>query len=910
MRAGGARPAGGRAAGARRAGLVVGLVLAAGIAGAWCPAQAADPPPRVPVLYSTDLFHPHDDPDDHFDLAALYGLEEIELRGIVLDQGARQERQPGRVAVEQLNRLTGRAVPWATGLAEALQSPDDPALEQAAAHQGGVALILEALASSPEPLTIITVGSLRDVAAALNREPERFRQKVARLLVFLGATDPEVREWNVNLDPNAWIRVMNSGLPIFWVPCFDGGMFVNKGNASFWRAPHAELLRHASDRMMQFFLYALLKKSEPDPVAFLGRAVDPAERAQVLAGTRNLWCAAIFTHVAGRRIVRAADGWHSAPRGAVLPAGAEEVAAFRFVPVSLRVDDDARVVYEESPQTHRVQRFQVVDRERYGAVMTAVTSRLIGSVREQQPAPAARPRIRNPVLRGFRPDPSIVRVGEDFYIATSTFEWFPGVEIHHSRDLVHWRLLGHALERTQQIDLRGTPCSAGVWAPDLTWRDGTFYLVYTHVRSARGGFVDAHNYLVTAPALPGPWAEPIYLNSSGFDPALFHDDDGRTYLLNMLWDHRARTKSGGIVLQEYDRQAQRLIGAPRVIFRGTDAGGTEAPHLYRHGGYYHLMTAEGGTWYEHGVTMARARTLEGPYLPDPGNPILTSRDDPTLALQKAGHASLVSAPGGELYLAFLCARPLPGTRLCNLGRETALRRCAWSEAGWLRLAGGGRHPVLEEEAPALPSHPFAAPPAREEFDGSALPAAFQTPRRPPEESGCSLAERPGWLRLRGRESLNSEFEVSLVARRVEAFGWEATTRLEFAPQSFQQMAGLVCFYDNRNYRYLRVSHDEELGRNVAVLSLDRGTLTITEPVALDPGAACYLRARFEGPSLTFHHSTDGRDWRQVGPVLEAGRLSDDHCRGFTGTFVGLAAQDATGARRQADFDFLECRELR
>jgi xylan 1,4-beta-xylosidase len=434
--------------------------------------------------------------------------------------------------------------------------------------------------------------------------------------------------------------------------------------------------------------------------------------------------------------------------------------------------------------------------------------------------------------------------------------------------------------------------------------------VYTNVRSCRGGFVDAHNYLVTAPAAGGPWSNPVYLNSSGFDPALFHDRDGRTYLLNMVWDHRARTKSGGIVLQEYDRTAQRLVGSPRLVFRGTEAGGTEAPHLYRHGGFYHLMTAEGGTWYEHVVTMARAEKLEGPYRPDPGNPILTSRDDSSLELQKAGHGCLVVTPGGRPYLAHLCGRPLPGTRHCNLGRETALRRCEWNGEGWLRVTGGGHHPVVEEEAPELPPHPFPPAPAREEFDGDTLAPAFNTPRRPPDPSWCSLTERPGWLRLRGRESLNSEFRVSLVARRLEAIRAEATTRIEFAPESFQQMAGLVCFYDNRNYRYLRVSHDGEHGRDLAVLSLDRGRMTLSEPVALDPRAPCYLRARFEGRSLTLHHSSDGERWTQIGPELDAGHLSDDYCRGFTGTFIGFAAQDATGRGLPADFDFFELRERR
>jgi len=231
--------------------------------------------------------------------------------------------------------------------------------------------------------------------------------------------------------------------------------------------------------------------------------------------------------------------------------------------------------------------------------------------------------IRNPILRGFNPDPSIVRVGADYYIATSTFEWYPGVQIHHSRDLVNWRLVTRPLRRPAQLNMLGDPDSCGVWAPDLTFTDGRFYLVYTDVKrygrttvaGASGASLrDFHNYVVTCPEIDGEWSDPAYLNSSGFDPGLFHDDDGRSYLLNMLWDHRpGQNRFAGIVLQEFSRAEARLVGERRVIFAGTPLGLTEGPHLYKRGGYYHLITAEGGTGWGHAVTMARARKIEGPY---------------------------------------------------------------------------------------------------------------------------------------------------------------------------------------------------------------------------------------------------------------------------------------------------------
>ncbi len=281
--------------------------------------------------------------------------------------------------------------------------------------------------------------------------------------------------------------------------------------------------------------------------------------------------------------------------------------------------------------------------------------------------------ITNPILRGFNPDPSIVRVGDDYYIATSTFEWYPGVQIHHSKDLVHWRLLTRPLRRASQLDMRGDPDSCGVWAPCLTHADGLFYLIYTDVkrygRASGGGIANAslrdfHNFLVTAERMDGDWSEAVYLNSSGFDPSLFHDDDGRKYLVNMLWDHRpGQNRFAGIVLQEFASDEQKLIGPRRLIFQGTAIGFTEGPHLYKRGGYYHLLVAEGGTFWGHAVTMARSRNIDGPYELHPDTYVLTARDRPDCKLQRAGHASLMDTQDGDdlhgLFVWQAVARPRP-----------------------------------------------------------------------------------------------------------------------------------------------------------------------------------------------------------------------------------------------------------
>lgn len=528
--------------------------------------------------------------------------------------------------------------------------------------------------------------------------------------------------------------------------------------------------------------------------------------------------------------------------------------------------------------------------------------------------------ITNPILRGFNPDPSILRVGDDFYIATSTFEWFPGVAIHHSRDLAHWRLLTYPLTRVSQLDMRGNIDSGGVWAPCLSHDGERFYLIYTNVRvwGERQNFFDTHNYLVTAPTIAGPWSEPTYLNSSGFDPSLFHDDDGRKWLVNMRSDHRkGRNKFAGIVLQEYDHAAGWLVGAPELIFRGTSLGVTEAPHLYRRDGWYYLLTAEGGTTYEHAATIARSRDIRGPYEVHPENPLITAADDPELPLQKAGHASLVQTQAGQWYMAYLCGRPLdpPGAarRRCNLGRETAIAPVAWGADGWPRLAGGGRSPRLQVPAPDLPAHPFAPAPARDDFDSPDLGRDWQSLRVPVDPSWLSLSARPGHLRLVGRESLRSRHEQSLVGRRLQSQRAVAETCLEAAPASYKHMAGLALLYDTNNWVYLRLSHDEELGPCLGIATCDNGHYDepLAHELAVGGWERVYLRAEFAGPELRLFAAPDGADWRQVGPTFDAGKLSDDYCGGlgFTGTFICLCAQDLSDRSWHADFDYFEYREL-
>jgi xylan 1,4-beta-xylosidase len=520
--------------------------------------------------------------------------------------------------------------------------------------------------------------------------------------------------------------------------------------------------------------------------------------------------------------------------------------------------------------------------------------------------------ISNPIIPGFNPDPSFVRVESDYYIATSTFEWFPGVPLHHSRDLVHWRLIGHALTRTTQLDLRGVANSGGVWAPSLSYHDGQFWLIYTNVRTCGMGrpFKDIGIFLTAAASILGPWSEPVVLNAIGFDPSLFHDDDGRKWLVNMVWDFRpGRPRFGGIVVQEYDPLAQRLVGPMTNIL---DKAGVliEGPNLYKHDGWYYLMLAEGGTGWNHGISMARSRRLLGPYELDPQAAVLTSRDDEWNPLQKAGHGELAQTPAGEWYLAHLASRPLGqgDTRRCILGRETCLQKVEWSPDGWLRLSDGGWHPRTSWPAPAgLVSAPGPEVPERDGFDSPTLDVNWSTLRVPADESWLDLRGRPGWLRLRGRESQHSLFAQSLVARRLQSVRVTAETCLDFAPENFTQMAGLICWYDTNTHYYLRLTHDEAAGRVLGIGLTDDGTyeeLTASR-VAVADWPLVYLRAVIEETRLQFAASPDGQSWQNIGPVLDASKLSDDYGKGlhFTGAFVGLCAQDLGGTGLAADFDY-------
>jgi xylan 1,4-beta-xylosidase len=511
----------------------------------------------------------------------------------------------------------------------------------------------------------------------------------------------------------------------------------------------------------------------------------------------------------------------------------------------------------------------------------------------------------NPVLRGFNPDPSFCRVNEDYYIATSTFEWYPGVQIHHSRDLVNWRLVARPLNRAALLDMRGNPDSGGVWAPCLSHADGRFWLVYTDVKRLDGDFKDAHNYITSCEQVDGDWCDPWYVNSSGFDPSLFHAPDGRKWFVNMRWNHRwqgsgmnpANDRFDGIELQEWSPD-RGLFGPRHDIYAGTDLGLTEAPHLFYREGYFYLTVAEGGTGYDHAVTMARSRRIEGPYETHPAKHLMTARFSPENPIQRMGHGQYVEGHDGRHWHSFLCGRPVPdatGKPFCATGRETGLAEVEWRD-GWLWLKGGGQVAPSDfmPDVVRVPREPSC-----QTFDGADLPAEFQWLRTPhPERLFAMTGE---CLRLTGRESLGSWFEQCLVARRQEEAAYTASAVFRADPPSWQQAVGLTTYYNRHKFHAALITR-EGTERVVSLVSclgdFRRESLTFHGRFACGDGDVT-LGVRVDGAAQQFLLGGTG-----IGPVLDAALISDEGGKGehasFTGAFVGMVAHDLTGQGWQAD----------
>ena len=537
--------------------------------------------------------------------------------------------------------------------------------------------------------------------------------------------------------------------------------------------------------------------------------------------------------------------------------------------------------------------------------------------------------IDNPILPGFNPDPCLCRKGDDYYLAVSSFEWFPSIPIYHSRDLKHWELYCHVLTNEEQADLRGLPSAKGIWAPCLTYceTEDLFYVVYGNMKSMNARYFDVDNFVITSKDIKGPWGKPVYLHSAGFDASLLHDDDGRKYLVSLDWETRdGYIKPGEICIAEYNDKEKKIEAIPKHIWPGaTKRGCMEAPHLTKKNGWYYLMCAEGGTGYGHCITMARSRSPWGPYEADPSGPILTSEPNdfdgsqdtdhlkpehynPYILLQKAGHGSYVETPAGEVYLAYLCARPLLPDIRCVMGRETAIQKMLWTDDGWLKTASGSILPQVTTKESGLPPSPLPVVPSFDDFNNTRLGLQYYTPRIS-AQSFANTVDRPGWIRLRGQESFSSQNRSSIFARKLTSLQATVTTKLDFEPKVYQHSAGLMLYYDNMNYLYTGKTYST--GLNSAALTVthvENGVKRdcIGEGVTIDNNPV-WLRLEIQGNRTWFSWSQNGSDYKRIGSVYETSRFSDEFSQygEFTGAYVAIACEDRLFHSNYADFDFFD-----
>ena len=557
--------------------------------------------------------------------------------------------------------------------------------------------------------------------------------------------------------------------------------------------------------------------------------------------------------------------------------------------------------------------------------------------------------IKNPIIPGMAPDPSILRVGETYYIATSTFHWKPGIPIYKSTNLAHWKLIDYGLKKGE-VHLQGTNTPAGIWAPHLSYDDKKkrFWLAYSHMVNMTGREFNADNYAIWAENIHGPWSEPIYLTSIGFDPAIFHDDDGKQYLAILEWETREGYQHPGhIVIAQVDLEKGSLLTKWHRVTRGfTTRGCAEAPQIYKRGDYYYLLMAAGGTGYGHGVEIGRAKEVFGPYESHPsGEPIITSSPrhlfslgdpdagqfqmyNPNSVMQKAGHGSLVETQDGEWYIAHLMSRPLKGALLNPLGREASLQKMRWTEENWLEMEDGSNLAKMETKGMKgrdVDDRKMENISIREEsdfdikddFTQSTYSLAFMTPYSEQGERWVNTKERPGYLRIRGRDSLFSRFNPSIMGTRATSFNYDLETFVEFEPDHYSETAGLGLYYDCNNWLYFHLIYDEkEKSTALTVLQGQYGKrIEYYDNRITMPKGRVNLRIQYEeGMATLCYRISETDEWMTFLENVDVTYLSDEGVNGepgeiggATGLFNFIGSVDSHQRDSFADFKYYEVR---
>lgn len=500
----------------------------------------------------------------------------------------------------------------------------------------------------------------------------------------------------------------------------------------------------------------------------------------------------------------------------------------------------------------------------------------------------------NPVITGFHPDPSVCRVGSDYYLVTSSFEYFPGIPIFHSTDLVNWKQLGHVLTRESQLPLTriySLGPSQGIFAPTIRYHQGRFYVITTNITTTK-------NFYVWADHPEGPWSEPIIIEDwGGIDPSLFFDEDGKVYISGT--GAFGTDEPEGIYQAELDIESGKLLSEKQLIWKGTGGSSPEGPHLYKINGWYYLLIAEGGTEYGHMVTISKSRSPYGPFDSNPNNPILSNRssDKP---IQATGHADLVQAADCTWWAVFLGIRPVGYPKRHHLGRETNLASVQWTEEGWPIIGNAGRAEV-EYDVLSLPLGNPEQWQGHEDFNNPILSPVWNFYRNPPVGS-WSLTERHGWLTLHGQGcTLNDTGSPAFVGRRQQHLNCEISTLMEFIPKEDGEEAGLTVFM-NENYHY-EIAKTLQNGKSLILFRRQIGSLwkVETEVEYDEPTVILGIKANDFGFTFTFTSSngeeiTIGRG--------ESSMLSTEVAGGFTGLFFGMyATGNGKASIAPAHFDY-------
>ncbi|MBN2304844.1 MAG: glycoside hydrolase family 43 protein [Anaerolineae bacterium] len=501
--------------------------------------------------------------------------------------------------------------------------------------------------------------------------------------------------------------------------------------------------------------------------------------------------------------------------------------------------------------------------------------------------------IRNPILPGFYPDPSVCRVGCDYYLVTSTFEYFPGVPIFHSTDLVNWTQIGHCLTRLTQLSLDRTPPSSGIYAPTLRYHDGTFYMITTNVD--RGG-----NFFITATDPAGPWSDPIWIDSEMIDPSLLFDDDGTVYYTRRTGD--------GIVQAEINIETGDLLTDLRLLVHRFIAPDMEGPHLYKINGLYYLMAAEGGTRYGHAEVIGRSESPWGPFEPCPFNPIVTHRDQGHGRIRDVGHGELVEDHNGNWWFFCLGTRHAFHASAGILGRETFLAPVTWTDDGWPVIGENGTIPETFE-TPLLPDQTRPADGVwRDEFNTLSLDLSWNF-LRAPQPAHWSLRARPDHLRLMGSDQpLSIADSPTFIGRRQQHFNMEAACLLDFDPTAGREEAGLTVYVNHAHHYDLMITRRDDqrcvvLRKTVGDMADEQvsgpiapGPVELT--IASEPGLYRFAARDADG----MRHNLGSGLTRLIAPEV----AHDHYC--WTGAFIALfASGNGQACRAPADVTWFEYR---